>query len=333
VPCLPSPDVDPSLIEVVPWPHGYAHSWALAALLNDRRTAPAILAALTELPGPTPHAIDGPIERERRFGRARSDLAFVVHDASGATHTVAVETKVNDPFRAAQFTAYAQAGCVPLLFLPGLTGLLLDVAPTTDAGEIKLRPPRLLGAVDSLGLTFGAILNGYLSALRDESIRMDRAIARARGASGGELGDGQCPAATLEDVAWLAETYRALQTACAGTEIEPAADLRIEANDRGFFFSGSFTWVLDGSGLWVDVVTDVRTHRRSVAIKAGEKDVAAAWDLAAESGSGPSDKWRKTRRRVSGDTASVWKLDLDAVPAGQSADEAVRAAEFIRGLA
>jgi hypothetical protein len=72
-----------------------------------------------------------------------------------------------------------------------------------------------------------------------------------------------------------------------------------------------------------------------VAIKAGEKDVAVAWDLAVGSGSGsdPSDQWEEDTLTCGGGTASVSKLDLDSVPAAQSAAEAVRAAEFIRRLA
>src|SRR4051794_8420404 len=96
---LPRADVDPSLLEVVPWSQGYAHSWALAALLADQRTAAAILGSLPELPGAPPHVIVGPIRRERPFKGARSDLAFTVRNADGAEHGIAVETKVNDPFR------------------------------------------------------------------------------------------------------------------------------------------------------------------------------------------------------------------------------------------
>src|SRR5687768_9078639 len=103
--------------------------------------------------------------------------------------------------------------------------------------------------------------------------------------------------------------------------------MRIEANDRGFFFVGSFTWVVDEGGLWVDVMADVRSHSRAVAIKAGEKRMADAWDIAASRVDGPGQGWWRTARRVGGQTATVWKRSLEGVPAPIAASEAVVAAQ------
>lgn len=324
------PGIDPSLLDVVPWPYGYAHSWAVASLLSDQRTAGAILEALPGLEGRRPLRIDGPVRRERGLKPARADLAFTVQDAGGEHQQLALETKVNDAFRAEQMAAYRQAKHVPVLFLPGLTGLLLEPTQPTEAGEARLYGHTLLAAVDGLDLHFGALLAGYLDGLREETRRMERARAWACGDFAERVGPGQCAQEDLEGVAWLAETFRALPEACRDKGVPAEASMRIEANDRGFFFNGSFTWVADEGGLWVDVMADVRTHARAVAIKAGEKGLAEAWDLAAADVSGPGDGWRRAARRVGGGTATVWKRSLDGVPAREAAAEAVYAACFIR---
>lgn len=144
-------DIDPSLVDVVPWSHGYAHSWALAALLIEPRTQVAVLRALTGLPGPPPHHIDGDIAREKGIKPARADLAFTLSDGAGGQHRVAVETKVNDPFHECQVRAYRDAGWVPLLNLPGATGVLLAPTEPTEAGEIRLTPSVLLPASSRRG--------------------------------------------------------------------------------------------------------------------------------------------------------------------------------------
>jgi hypothetical protein len=181
-------------------------------------------------------------------------------------------------------------------------------------------------------LELGAILGGYIEALRRETHRMERARALVRGEACEPVGTGQCAEADLLDVAWLAETFRALPGACRGTDIASDASMRIEANDRGFFFDGSFTRVAEDGGLWVDVVVDLRTHVRAVAIKAGEQGLVDAWDLAARHASGPGDGWRRARRRLGGKTASVWKRSLEGVDAREAAAMAVQAACFVREL-
>jgi hypothetical protein len=327
--------LDPGLLDIVPWSHGYAHSWALATLLRDPRTASAVLHAMPDLPGKRPLQIRGPIQTERTLKPARADLAFTIKDAAGKPWPIALETKVNDRFRAEQMIAYDERGYTPLLFMPGLTGVLLEPTPVTAAKEVRLYGQTLLAAIDSLKeLTFGSILRGYLEALRAESERIEQARAIVRGDRQGELGPalGRPSVEDVIDTVWLAETYRALRQACRGTGIEAKAEMRIEANDRGFFFAGSFARVANG-GLWVDVMVDLRTNRRSTAIKAGEKGLASAWDRAAAQEDGPGSDWWLTSRRVGGHTATVWKCSLDEMTAPEAAAAAVTAAQFIRTLA
>jgi hypothetical protein len=161
---------------------------------------------------------------------------------------------------------------------------------------------------------------------------MDRARARARGDAADSPGDGRSPVADLEDIAWLVETYRALQSVC-DDDIDPTARIRIEAHDRGIFFEGSFTYVAHEAGLWVDVVADVRTHARSVAVKAGEENLAWAWDIAGDVEGGPGEGWKRSPRRVGGGTATVWRRSLDGASASEAAAAAIDGARFIASLA
>jgi hypothetical protein len=55
---------------------------------------------------------------------------------------------------------------------------------------------------------------------------------------------------------------------------------------------------------------ELRTHARGIAIKAGEQDLAGAWDLAAQRRHWPGQEWRRAARRLAGKTATVWKRSL-----------------------
>ena len=79
-------------------------------------------------------------------------------------------------------------------------------------------------------------------------------------------------------------------------------------------------------------MADVRSGGRAVAVKAGETRMADAWDLAAAAGP-PGDGWRRTARRVGGQTATVWKCSLADTTAPESAAETAKGVAFIASLA
>ncbi|MGZ6693887.1 MAG: hypothetical protein ACXVHQ_41720, partial [Solirubrobacteraceae bacterium] len=93
------------LLDVVPWAYGFSHSWALRSLLLDPVDAEALLAKLPRI-GTPPLQIEGDVIRESRLTGTRADLRFDVLDAEATPIPVAVETKVNDPYRVDQIERY-----------------------------------------------------------------------------------------------------------------------------------------------------------------------------------------------------------------------------------
>jgi hypothetical protein len=209
--------VDPSLLEVVPWTYGFAHSWALGALIVDPRTAATVLGCF----GLPEAELASDVQRERWLNPARADLAFSVRDKRNRIHQIAVETKVNDPFHASQVQAYRDQGYLPALFLPGLTGVLLDPTPPTAAGEVRITGGDLLAALDTVDVGFGPLLKGYLDVLRAEGDRIEHALRAAREGTPVDVGEGESPAHDLVNVAWLAEVYRALPAGGRAVHSEP----------------------------------------------------------------------------------------------------------------
>ena len=65
-------DLDPSLLDVVPRLSGYAHSWALAALLSDERMHIAILSATSLRTGSSRDGVRAGGTDRRSGGRRRS---------------------------------------------------------------------------------------------------------------------------------------------------------------------------------------------------------------------------------------------------------------------
>jgi hypothetical protein len=115
-------DAVPALLDVVPWPYGYAHSWALAWLINNDESRDRML-ALLGANGRPPWTLSLSA-REHAVAGARADLALEAVDSAGQEVAIAVETKVGDPIRPEQLLTYAAEGFQPVLFVPGLTGLL-----------------------------------------------------------------------------------------------------------------------------------------------------------------------------------------------------------------
>ena len=100
--------------------------------------------------------------REFSVRRARADLAAWATGRDGETVAIAVEVKVNDPISEMQLAAYVAADLSPVLYVPGLTGLMfapngpligerwvtgLDVADAVEGIEL---PPMIGSCVDAV---------------------------------------------------------------------------------------------------------------------------------------------------------------------------------------
>src|SRR4051812_31010057 len=85
---------DVGLLDVVPWTHGYVHSWALRWMLDHSESARDAVLTLFVPRGRPPWTVTA-IEPEHRVGRHRVDLRVDATDAAGRESTVMVETKVN----------------------------------------------------------------------------------------------------------------------------------------------------------------------------------------------------------------------------------------------
>jgi len=99
---------DPELLDVVPWSHGYAHSWVLRWLIGHEPSRTPILNLLAGIDG-GPWALTRPVAREFSVRRARADLAAWATGRDGETVAIAVEVKVNDPISEMQLAAYVAA--------------------------------------------------------------------------------------------------------------------------------------------------------------------------------------------------------------------------------
>jgi hypothetical protein len=322
-------DAGPALLEVVPWNHGYAHSWALAWLLEHDAARDAVLGVL--LPdGAAPWTLEGPVRREHFVPGARADLAFDAMDSSGRTMAVAVETKVADPIKPAQLERYCDEGFEVVLLVPGLTGLLF--APNAPiVCEWWITGAQIASAVEDIELP--PIIRTYLDAVETEAARMDDALAMARGERDDFDRDGRADYDALADAAWIVEVVAALR---ANGADEPII-VRSEANDRGLFWKGAGRRLPggNGAGLYIDVIADLRTHRCAVAVKVADGDQEGRWaclDAAVRAGPPSTGAWKPARRRT-GKTQTVWKLDVSECAAPETARHALAAKAFIASLA
>src|SRR5690348_5587313 len=129
-PSLPTTSTE--LLDVVPWRYGYAHTWAMRWLMLQPTLLGRVLGAIPELDLPAPLRLEGPVVTEKALKPARADLAATLRDAGGQSHRLAIETKVDDAIRPEQLSAYAALGYQPVLYMPGLTGLLAEGVSTPD---------------------------------------------------------------------------------------------------------------------------------------------------------------------------------------------------------
>lgn len=299
------PRDEPTLLEVVPWSYGFAHSWALAWLLESEAAESAILSLV--MPEGRTWRLVGRVAREESMPDVRADLFFTAEDEHGGLTGVVVETKVADDLKPEQLEGYSRAGHRVVLYVPGLTGLLMG--PSASYGEETW----LSGAdlSESLrGLELPAMVAGYVDAVAAEATRMDDARAFVRGERLDPPAEGQCPSDALLDTAWLVEVAAELGRLGEGELV-----MRSERNDRGLFWAGAYRDMpgAPGAGPYVDVLADRRTHRRAVALKTGgevEHRLACYDAVRAEGPPAGGDRWSQSRRSPRGGTMSIWRADV-----------------------
>src|SRR4051812_34975292 len=109
------------LLDVVPWSHGYAHSWAMRWMLGHDPQAAEALMALFVPSHSGPWAVDLP-RAEYGVPGARADLMIAAQDGDGRRLQVLLETKVNDQLTERQIQAYLDHAHHVVIYAPGLTG-------------------------------------------------------------------------------------------------------------------------------------------------------------------------------------------------------------------
>lgn len=318
-----------SLLDVVPWTVGFAHSWALRWLLLQKELAPLVLGALGGLPGEAPWSLVGDVRREEAARPRRTDLAFEATSSSGEECKIALETKVNDPFRSEQLAAYAAHGRYPVAYMPGLTGLLVSPIRGDTSGTT------LLGSelIDALGDAVShdvPLVGGYLAGVRDHA----EAMAAARAAA--VAGDDWSPPAHLthrvaasgyHSAAWVGSVCGKLRSDASSLKY------RSTAHDVGYYWHDSWTMV-GGRDVFVELSLDYgqQRPRAHVWVKVGGGDGRLQDVFDRLRAVGPPDDesgWERCKWGR-GSTRSVWK----ASSAGRSVLEGVRtarsAAEYLR---
>ena len=332
----PAPDEDdpddefsPALLDVVPWNHGYAHTWALRWLLAQPPFADRILRGIPGFTAVGPVRIVGKIRAEKPLRRSRADLAFSIAGTHGSPHHFAVETKVTDPFRPQQVADYRALHHQPILYTPGAIGLFMLGVPSR--GELRLSGANL--AQSLRGVRLPSFIQTYVDVVRAEAARIDAARALERGTSSDPLPPGMSDERTLLDYAWLVELKRELADRCTPDRVEASLELRIAAHDRGIFWRDSWKELVpeDEGGIYIEILADIRSPARALAIKAGARTQngrAETFDLAVGAGA-PGPKWQRSARRVAPETVSIWKLAVTDHSASDTADAAIEARRWI----
>jgi len=335
---------EPTLFDLVPWEYGFVHSGALAWLLDHDRYGTAVLRAARDRPWTDDVRVTSVPQREARVGRRSADLAFTVSWQDHDSILVAFETKVQDLLEADQIRAYKEAGHQPLLYLPGITGLLASRNPTMGADEAVLTGEMFCHALAPVEHELPALLRGYFGDVRHESQRFAAAVAHADGKSV-DITDGKTATQTLIDIAWITAVIGELQDRCgadAASTIYPVDKLasRDVAFDRGFFWEDTHTTPAGDFGeadvgYYIDLIVVKATGERAVVIKAGfarNADVLAlVYDHAQDVGP-PSGRWSRGRRRLTGESVGCWKAIAANLDASEAAELALEAARWIRSV-
>jgi hypothetical protein len=322
--------VNVPLFEVVPWTHGYAHSWALRwLLLNDPAARDALLGLF--LPKAVPPLTLESVTREFQVGRHRADLRVEARDTGGRANVVLIETKVNDALSESQVRTYCGATADVILYGPGLTGLL-HAGSETIACERWVTGRQVADALTDLELP--DLIRSYLAEVATQADRMDAARAAARG----ERPDfdraddiSEVSADDVEAVAWVAEVAAAMRAGGADD-----VRTRDTAYDYGVFWAGSWQPIKpDGDlGVYVDVIAAHRGWEYAITIKVGggqADDRRTIFDAAMRAGE-PWEGWLKGRR-LNAATFRLWKLDANEMTAPQAADATLLITDYLSALA
>ncbi len=314
------------LFEVVPWSHGYAHSWALRWLLLNNQQARDRLLKLFLPAGAAPWTIQG-MKREYPVNRNRADLRFEALDAGGSCTEVLVETKVNDAVRDPQIEAYCDTSAAVILYGPGLTGLL-HAGAQPIAHERWVSGRQVTEALQGLPELPDLIVS-YLTAVTAQANRMESALRAVAGGPDFDRRDdlSEVSANEVEAVAWLA-VIAAEMRGRGHTDIRP----RNTAHDYGLFWAGSWTEVPNTNdlGLFIDIVATHGGTEYAITIKVGGGDAESRqqlYDAAVNHSPGP--EWVKGRRRSS-DTFRVWKRDAINLSAPEAAAVALEAERHLQ---
>jgi hypothetical protein len=317
---------EPQLLDVVPWTYGFAHTWAVRWLIDHHDTRGWMLNLLTGRDDSRWDLMEL-VAYEHRVNGARADLAAWALGADGEKVQLAVETKVNDPISKSQLAAYSSAGFTPVLYLPGLTGLLYGPNGPV-AGERWVNGLDLARALKTAKLP--QIISSYVDAVREEGKRMELARAFCRDEVDDFPAAGQAPYNDVMDAAWIAEVALSLRRHGAQDII-----VRPQSNDRGLWWKGSERTLKGGAEIYIDVVADLRTHFCSVALKVKGGDPGArlaAYDEVRAAGP-PSPQGWKPGRRPSRQSGRVWSLDASELNADEAAQLAIGAGVFIDRVA
>lgn len=326
-------DLDVELFDVVPWTHGYAHSWALRWMLEHRQVARDAILTLFVPDGQAPWSIGpGRIKREARVAGQRADLRVPATDGSGRESDVIVETKVNDRLREEQIQAYcSEPGARVALYGPGLTGLLHSGCDRI-ASEVWVTGRQLATALSDLELP--DLIRSYVSAVSAQADRMDAARAAARGQNDDfdrEDDISEVSAGEVEAVAWVAETAAVMRARGAKW-----VHTRNTAHDYGIFWGESWVPVAGAkkTAIFIEVVAGHGGHGYVITIKAGEgtaKDRQNAFDAAMRAGE-PWDGWKKGKSPGKATHFRLWTLTAIEMTAGEAADAAMRAMPYVESL-
>lgn len=322
--------VDVPLFEVVPWKHGYAHSWALRWAIDNRPAARDALLALFLPEGDPPWSVEG-VTREFRVGRNRADLRFDAVDSAGRTTVVLIETKVNEDLSERQLLRYCSEAAEVIVYAPGLTGLLHAGSDPVDR-ERWVTGRQVTDAL--AGLELPDLIHSYLNEVALQADRMDAARSAVRGeqADFDRADDiSEVSANDIEAVAWVAEVAGAMRA--RGAEHVKG---RNTAHDYGVFWAGSWQPIAAGRdhGVYVDVVVNHGGRLPAITVKVGGGGVAdrrATFKAAMVAGA-PWEGWRKGKHS-SAANFRLWSLDGGEMSVPEAAEAALRVADYLGSLA